>query len=124
MTEETEWRLWLRAENLFIFGIALLAYHWLDASWFTFLFLFLLPDLSMLGYAAGKKIGAASYNAAHSYIAPVVWLLIGQIEPFFSPQIALIWVAHIALDRVLGFGIKTTEGFRHTHLGFVGRPPG
>jgi hypothetical protein len=32
-----------------------------------------------------------------------------------------IWLAHIGMDRALGYGFKSPEGFRHTHLGLVGR---
>jgi hypothetical protein len=31
----------------------------------------------------------------------------------------LIWGAHIALDRVLGYGLKYPDGSKETHLGRV-----
>jgi hypothetical protein len=47
-----------------------------------------------------------------------------------SPRLALlgvglIWCAHIGFDRALGYGLKSPEGFRFTHLGKIGRdqPP-
>jgi hypothetical protein len=36
--------------------------------------------------------------------------------------LASAWVFHIAVDRALGYGLKTTEGFQHTHLGPIGKP--
>jgi hypothetical protein len=30
--------------------------------------------------------------------------------------LALIWLAHIGLDRALGYGLKYPTAFRHTHL--------
>nr|WP_244166893.1 DUF4260 family protein [Micromonospora marina] len=36
--------------------------------------------------------------------------------------LAVAWALHIAVDRALGHGLKTTRGFEHTHLGrIVGR---
>ena len=31
--------------------------------------------------------------------------------------LALIWLAHIGLDRLLGMGLKYSDRFTHTHLG-------
>jgi hypothetical protein len=122
MTNEVQWRIWLRAENVAILLIALYLYQSSGASWWTFLLLFLLPDLSMLGYALNKKIGAQLYNMGHSYAAPVAWFGMAQINPLLGEEFAVIWLAHIALDRALGFGLKSTAGFRFTHLGYVGKP--
>ena len=33
---------------------------------------------------------------------------------------ALIWIAHIGLDRALGYGLKYATGFGDTHLGHIG----
>jgi hypothetical protein len=30
---------------------------------------------------------------------------------------ALIWINHIAVDRLLGYGLKYPAGFKFTHLG-------
>jgi hypothetical protein len=43
---------------------------------------------------------------------------------FASPltlSIALIWLAHIGIDRALGYGLKYSAGFGFTHLGRIGR---
>ncbi len=97
----------------------------MGGSWLLFAVLLLAPDLSMLGYLAGPRIGALSYNLAHSAIGPAVlagiaWLLAGDI----ALQIALIWAFHIAADRALGYGLKLTTSFQDTHLGRVGRNRG
>ena len=107
---------------MFVFAGALLLFEQAGGSWWTFLLLFLLPDLSMLGYLAGKSVGATIYNAAHSYATPAILFISGQFLPWIDPNLAVIWAAHIALDRALGFGLKASTGFRHTHLGFVGKP--
>ncbi|WP_371347614.1 DUF4260 domain-containing protein [Ancylobacter sp. IITR112] len=112
----------LRAEGLAVFAAALVAYAALGASWWLFAALILAPDLSMLGYLGGPRFGAFVYNAAHTYVAPA---LLGAFAYGFSAPlagaIALIWIAHIGLDRLLGYGLKYSAGFGHTHLGRLGR---
>ncbi|MFK5073544.1 DUF4260 family protein, partial [Klebsiella pneumoniae] len=79
--------------------------------------LFLAPDLTMLGYLAGRRVGAALYNAGHWYGLPgaaIAWGLFGR-QPQ-SLAIGLIWAAHIGADRALGFGLKYPDGFGHSHL--------
>ena len=31
------------------------------------------------------------------------------------------WAFHVGVDRALGYGLKTPDGFTHTHLGRIGR---
>jgi hypothetical protein len=115
-------RLLLRLEGLTLFlGMAVLYAVW-GGSWWIFAALFLVPDLSFLGYLAGPRTGALIYNAAHSYMAPMVLNVFGF--GFASPlllSIAMIWLAHIGIDRALGYGLKYNAGFSFTHLGRIGR---
>lgn len=110
----------LRAEAAAVLVASLLAYGHLDAPWGRFAALFLLPDLSMLGYLFGPRAGAASYNAAHSYLAPAALALAASSWPALWP-VVLIWTAHIGFDRMLGYGLKHPTAFGATHLGRVGR---
>ena len=101
---------------------AIVVYKMTGVSWWLFALLILTPDLAMLGYLAGPRVGAASYNALHTLIAPLVLGLTGVL--FASPvatAVALIWIAHIAIDRALGYGLKLATGFQDTHLGRIGR---
>ena len=112
----------LRLEALFVVIAALAAYARLGASWWLFAILFLAPDLSMIGYLAGRKAGAAIYNVFHWYGLPfacIAWGLIGQAHQVLA--LGLIWAAHIGLDRALGYGLKYTEGFGFSHLGLMGQ---
>jgi hypothetical protein len=87
-----------------------------------FAILFLAPDLSFAAYLLGPRIGAYGYNALHSTLGP---LLLGAIgwwaDDFILRDIfwatALIWIAHVGFDRMLGYGLKHTSGFKDTHLG-------
>lgn len=112
----------LRLEGLTLFtGMVMLYAAW-GGSWLVFALLFFVPDLSFLAYLSDAKFGALVYNAAHSYMAPVTLMTLGF--GFASPltlSIALIWLAHIGIDRGLGYGLKYFAGFGFTHLGRIGR---
>jgi hypothetical protein len=111
----------LRLEGLALFAGMTLLYAIWGGSWWIFAILFLAPDLSFAGYLAGPRIGAIVYNAAHSYIAPMVLMVAGLgLTSSLSLSIAMIWLAHIGLDRALGYGLKYSAGFSFTHLGRIG----
>src|ERR1700722_17314500 len=94
----------VRAENFAILLIAVVAYSRIAGGWVMFAVLFLVPDLSISGYLAGSIWGSRVYNAAHTYLAPVLLgALGGGIGAPICVRIALIWCAHIGFDRVLGF---------------------
>ncbi|MDG5496285.1 DUF4260 domain-containing protein [Niveispirillum sp. BGYR6] len=108
----------LHLEALGLFAATLWAYGHQGGNWGLFAVLFLLPDLSMLGYLAGPKAGARLYNLFHAYLLPAAGLAWGLGAGWdWASHLALIWIAHIALDRALGFGLKYEQGFRFSHLG-------
>ena len=112
----------LRLEGLTLFlGMVLLYAVW-GGSWLVFALLFLAPDLSFLAYLAGPRAGALVYNAAHSYLAPVALMTAGfALSSPLPLSVAMIWLAHIGIDRALGYGLKYAAGFGFTHLGRIGR---
>jgi len=115
-------RLLLRLEGLAAFFVAVALYRQSEYSWGVFALCFLAPDLSFLGYLAGNRVGAIAYNAAHSYLGPVI--LLSTSAYIVSPPLfaaGLIWCAHIGFDRALGYGLKYVAGFGYTHLGKIGR---
>jgi hypothetical protein len=94
----------------------------MGASWYLFAALFLGPDVSMLGYLAGPRVGAWCYNTVHTYAAALSLVAVGvALRRPMAVSIALIWCAHISFDRMVGFGLKSPESFRATHLGVIGR---
>ncbi len=112
----------LRAEGLAVFIAGTLVYFFDGGAWWLYLVLFLAPDLSFIAYGAGTRIGAMAYNAVHSYIAPLVLALAGWLGgQDLALHVALIWLAHIGIDRTLGYGLKYPTAFGHTHLGPVGK---
>jgi len=101
---------------------AIFVYAVVGGSWLLFAVLILAPDLSMAGYAAGPRIGAAVYNLFHTVVGPVLLAFGAYLElAGWMLPVALIWLAHIAADRMLGYGLKLPTGFRDTHLGRIGR---
>jgi hypothetical protein len=112
----------LRLEGLALFtGMTLLYVVW-DGAWWVYAVLFLAPDLSFAAYLAGPRIGAVIYNAAHSYLAPMALMTTGfALASPLTLSIAMIWLAHIGIDRALGYGLKYQAGFGFTHLGRIGK---
>ena len=115
-------RTMLRLEGLALFAGMTLLYAVWGGSWWVYVFLFLVPDLSFAAYLAGPRVGAFVYNTAHSYMAPMSLMTTGfALDSPLTLSIALIWLAHIGIDRALGYGLKYREGFGFTHLGRIGR---
>jgi hypothetical protein len=108
----------LRAEGAALLIAAIAAYSALDAGWLLFAALFLAPDLFMLGYAANTRFGAAIYNLGHSTIPPLALIGLGWIAATpLVMALGLVWLAHIGFDRLIGYGLKYGDAFKHTHLG-------
>ncbi len=110
-------KLVLHLEGGLILALALFFYARSGQSWLLFLILLLAPDLSALGYLAGPRIGSAVYNSFHTYLAPGILLAIGYFSAWpLGIAVALIWIAHIGGDRLLGYGLKYPTRFQDTHL--------
>lgn len=109
-------------EGLAVVALTAVLYARTGASWWLFAALWLAPDLSMLGYLAGSCWGARTYNAIHTYVTPATLAVLAFLlhQRGLLP-IALIWINHIGLDRLLGYGLKYPAGFGFTHLGRGGR---
>ena len=107
----------LRVEGVALLVLSVLLYRVNGGGWLMFGVLLLAPDLSMLGYLAGPQVGAAIYNTFHTYAMPAVVGALGMI--FANPlmvAVALIWFAHIGMDRTVGYGLKYPSSFKDTHL--------
>ena len=115
-------RILLRLEGLAVAAVSVALYARTGASWWLFAALWLAPDLSMLGYLSRPCRGARIYNAAHTYVVPGLLALSALVlhASTLLPY-ALIWINHIAVDRLLGYGLKYSDGFGFTHLGRLGK---
>lgn len=112
----------LRAEGMVLLAASLAAYAHLGGSWLWFAVLLLAPDLTMIAYLAGPRIGAIAYNAVHSTVAAFALAALGLAAGLDGAVLgAIIVAAHIGMDRMLGYGLKYGTAFGDTHLGSMGR---
>ena len=110
-------RLLLHAEGAAVFAAATAVYFRESHPWWLYLLLALAPDLAMLGYLAGARVGAAVYDTAHTYVLPFTLGAVGVLGNAAGLQaVCLVWIAHIGVDRTVGYGLKYPSGFKDTHL--------
>jgi hypothetical protein len=111
-----------RIEGGVLLALSLLIYWKLAGPWLWYILLILAPDLFMLGYTRGPGLGAAVYNLGHTWLLPAILAAVGVIGgTSLAVDVALIWLGHIGVDRLLGYGLKFPTGFQDTHLGRIGR---
>ena len=72
---------WQRIEGAGIFAAAVALAGMTQSGWPLWLWplVLLAPDLSMIGYLAGARVGAAIYNAAHLYANGLILALLGLL---------------------------------------------
>jgi hypothetical protein len=110
----------LKLEELVMFGASIYIFQHLEYAWWWYPALILLPDVSMLGYLFNPRVGAFTYNLGHHKGLALLALMIG-----FSTQVdelvlgGLILFGHSSLDRIMGYGLKYGDDFKHTHLGWL-----
>jgi hypothetical protein len=115
-------RTWLRIEGLAAFAAGLVVYAVNGGEWLWVIPLLLLPDLSAIGYLAGPRTGAAAYNSLHTWAPGFIALALGLwIESAGLLIVAAVLIAHVGVDRALGYGLKLPSSFQETHLGRIGR---
>lgn len=112
----------LRAEALTIFLAGVVVYLQLNGHALWLLPLLLVPDLSMVGYLAGPRVGAITYNAVHNLVVALGLLAIGWFAAIAPLALfGAILTAHVGMDRTLGYGLKLPTDFKDTHLGRIAR---
>jgi len=112
---------WLRLDGLTVLAAALLLFATTHQPWWLVPVLILVPDVSMIGYLRDARVGAAVYNLGHTYALPAAMSLIGLVGHHpLTVALGLVWLGHIGLDRLAGYGLKYDTDFQHTHLGQPG----
>lgn len=107
MVELTRPALVRRADGVAVALVAVLLYRELGVAWWIFAVAFLAPDLVFLAYLAGRRAGAAAYDLVHTYLWPALLFGAGLVGERAGLMAAgLIWLAHIGVDRAIGFGMK------------------
>src|SRR5258706_1195495 len=115
-------RTWLRLEGLAGFAAGLAIYGWAGGPWLLLIPLLLVPDISIVGYLAGNRAGAFAYNLIHTWAPGLVLLVVGTALDAPALQlVAAILIAHVGMDRMLGYGLKLPSSFQDAHLGRIGR---
>lgn len=110
-------RLLLRLEGGAVLAGSLALYFHEGFGWLPLVVLALAPDLAAVGYAAGARVGAAAYDLVHTEVLPIALAVAGVLGGAeIALQLALIWLAHIGIDRLIGYGLKYPSGFKDTHL--------
>lgn len=110
----------LMLEEIGQFCLAIFLFNRLDYSWWLFPACLLLPDLSMIGYLISPKIGALLYNFFHHKLTAILVFIIGyNLNIPIIEFIGIILFAHSAMDRIFGYGLKFSDDFKHTHLGWM-----
>jgi hypothetical protein len=110
----------LHLEGLAVLAAAAAAYWQAGFGWWWFAGLLLAPDLAMAGYLLNPRLGSYAYNLIHTYALPLALGLLSMLAGWaLGGELALIWLAHIGMDRALGYGLKYPTNFKDTHLGRV-----
>jgi hypothetical protein len=107
----------LRLEGLVVF-LATLILYFSQGGTHLGLLLLLVPDVTFIGYFKNRQFGAFLYNLGHSHVLPFLLLVLSFLyHETWGYLFALLWMAHIGLDRALGIGLKFPQSFLQTHLG-------
>jgi hypothetical protein len=92
-----------------------------DTSWWLVVIFLLGPDLALfLGIGSGLEKGQLHpravplYNALHRYWGPAALALASIVLPEGWLAAALAWALHVSVDRTVGYGLRTREGFQRT----------
>jgi hypothetical protein len=112
----------LKFEEAALFVLCVFLFNQLPFVWWWFPALLLLPDIAMVGYFINPKIGAYLYNLLHHRLTAAAVACYGLSSGNAYWQLAaIILFAHIAMDRLMGYGLKYEDSFHHTHLGTTGK---
>jgi hypothetical protein len=113
----------LRLEEFFFVVLSVYLNNLLPYEWWLYWAYFFAPDLSMIGYVINTRVGAVIYNIVHHKAVAIVCYLAGHYLKNNELQFAgLILLGHSSFDRVMGYGLKYSDDFKHTHLGWIGKP--
>ena len=107
----------LRIEGAAVLVAAVVLYFDAGYEWWLFLVLLLAPDLGGLGYLAGPRVGAAAYDTLHVEVFPIPLAVAGVVaDNDLCLKLGLIWLAHLGMDRAVGYGLKYPTHHKDTHL--------
>jgi Domain of unknown function (DUF4260) len=107
----------LRSEGVALLAMAAVLYGRHAWSWWLFVALLPAPDLGLLGSLWSRRAGAVAYDLTHTYVGPAALGGVGLLASSgLAVALALVWFAHIGMDRALGLGLQYPDGSGRTHL--------
>ena len=107
----------LRSEGVALLALAAILYGRHGRSWWLFVALLPAPDLGLLGNLWSRRAGAVAHDLTHTYLPPVALGAVGVLTSSgLAVALALVWFAHIGMDRALGLGLQYPDGSGCTHL--------
>lgn len=112
----------IKLEEVGIFALSIFLLYKLNmpVSWWLYVILFFSPDIGILGYLVNTKIGAFTYNLFHHKAVACVLIILGFVQlNDFLIFAGLMLLAHSSFDRILGFGLKYQDDFKHTNIGYM-----
>ena len=113
-------RIMLHLEGLVMLVVTLVIYGQVSGNWLAFIVLLLVPDFTFFAYTINVRVGSIVYNIAHFYGLPLALALIAFLTGWNTVlALALIWLAHISMDRAVGYGLKYATDFKDTHMGQI-----
>ncbi len=90
-----------------------------DTPWWIVVVFLLGPDIALLlGIGSGLEKGQLHpravplYNALHRYWGPAALALASLVLPEGWLAAALAWALHVSVDRTVGYGLRTPDGFQ------------
>ena len=105
---------------MFLFSLFL--FQQLELSWWWYVGLFFVPDVSFIAYAINPLFGAYTYNILHHKgLMLVIYMLGFLLSNVWFLAIGAIFFGHSSFDRIMGYGLKMPESFQETHLGRIGK---
>ncbi|MFN8237740.1 MAG: DUF4260 domain-containing protein [Chitinophagales bacterium] len=108
----------IKLEELGMFLLSVFLFTQLHFTWWFYPALFLAPDISMLGYLVNTQTGAYCYNLFHHKLLAIVVGIAGfYLQSEWWMLAGILLFGHASFDRILGYGLKYTDSFKHTHLG-------
>ncbi len=113
----------LKLEQRGIFlGATFSYFYYFDGTLGTYALLFFVPDLAFLFIMINRQWATVAYNTLHHQGLSLVLVFTGLLlSSELTMLIGIIFLAHSAFDRTIGYGLKFTDSLDHTHLGWVGK---
>src|ERR1700684_3648290 len=112
----------IKLEEAAMFLLSIILISRLPYAWYWWLVWILAPDLSMVAYLGGNRVGAIGYNIVHHKGVAIMLYLVGLFMSHPALEYAgMILFGHSSMDRGMGYGLKYFSGFQDTHLGKIGK---